>query len=141
MFMSHIDLIVVLNDFKLGKSPRGQEPGPLWDPSSSCCVPSFWNRWICGSVSPVTVHGLFIPNANSREREFYWLSLDQVNPLSQPTTVRMGRGPSGHGDTALQVHLCVSRGQSWGRRKLMSHAAPIPTEKPWHKGPNRQKSS
>lgn len=105
MFLSHTDLAIVLNDFKLDKSLRGQKLGPLWDPGSSCCVPSFWNRWRCGSVSVSTVHGLFIPKVNSREREFHWLSLDQVNQLGHPTRVRMRRGPVVTGDTSPP--LCV----------------------------------
>lgn len=70
MLISHTDLLIVLNGFKLGKSLREQELVPLWDPSTSSGAHSFWNMQICGSVSVDIAPGLFIYNANSKERNF-----------------------------------------------------------------------
>lgn len=117
MFISHIDLTIILNGFKFGKSlGTGTRTIPTSRQQQMYC---FRNIWTYSSVSVVTVHGLFIPNVNSRQREFHWLSWNRINLLSWPTMFGMRRGPNGHvGNMTLQIHLCVPKGQSRGRRNL-----------------------
>lgn len=131
MFISHIDLTIVLNGFKLGKSlGAGTRTIPT---SRQQQMDPFWNMWTYGSVSIVTVHGLFIPNVNSRQREFHQLGLNKINLLSWPAMVGMRRGPNGHvGDMTLQIYLCVPKGKSWGRRNQDEPCSPHYLQKSHH---------
>lgn len=123
MFISYIDLTIVLNGFKFGKSLAARTR--TIPTSRQQQMYPFWNMWTYGPVSIVTVHGFFIPNVNFRQRECHRLSLNRINLLSWPGMVGMRRGPNGHvGDMTLQIHLCVPKGQSWGRRNLDEPCSP-----------------